>query len=422
MNHFHFLKHMDLIRRKKSTILKLSYEIFQYFEPWICRKYLTINHEWNAELNDILHFIDEQYKKREQRTESLCHNAWNLKHPYDYSLIMTHDCTTEHPNERCHRTNEFGSVHWDITSYWVRPNKCIECGTVFLNRNTVKQKFFLNDKDIANTTRYISTYDYRSVSFNKQEIQWCALMKYGTIAPLYIPSKARSHRENMVNAMLTKDAIPHPFTFDSLKESLPFRFYAQGKWKINITVLHMRYRLFLKPFLEFYNECVRLYPNVVFFSDMTGLTVQSHGFSDLCQKSLSWFLGISIFENDLSKGLNIARTLIIETYKRQNHPILSKLTPYFVSSHQRLDMIINQFKDGLCTLNDVIDEVSTAQSIDNRRIAIHRFLHQHGIHYETLECSTMQMYIDENSVPRSLVLQCMINHVKCSTNCKNCMV
>ena len=229
MNHFHFLKHMDLIRRKKSTILKLSYEIFQYFEPWICRKYLTINHEWNAELNDILHFIDEQYKKREQRTESLCHNAWNLKHPYDYSLIITHDCTTEHPNERCHRTNEFGSVHWDITSYLVRPNKCIECGTVFLNRNTVKQKFFLNDKDIANTTRYISTYDYRSVSFNKQEIQWCALMKYGTIAPLYIPSKARSHRENMVNAMLTKDTIPHSFTFDSLKESLPFRFYAQGK-------------------------------------------------------------------------------------------------------------------------------------------------------------------------------------------------
>ena len=71
MNHFHFLKHMDLIRRKKSTILKLSYEIFQYFEPWICRKYLTINHEWNAELNDILHFIDEQYKK-ESKEQSHC--------------------------------------------------------------------------------------------------------------------------------------------------------------------------------------------------------------------------------------------------------------------------------------------------------------------------------------------------------------
>ena len=321
MNHFHSLSHMDLRRRKKSTILDLSHEIFKYFEPWVCRKYLTINHEWNAELNDILHFIDEQYKKGKQRTESLCHNVWYMKHPYDYSLIINHDCTIEHPNERCHRTNEFGYVHWDITSYWVRPYKCIVCGIVFINRNTVKRKFFLNDKDIANTTRYISNYDNRSVSFNKQEIQWQALMKHGTIAPLYLPSKARSHRENIVNAILTKDVIPHPFTLDSLKESLPFRFYLQGKWKINISELNMRYHSFLKSFLQFYDECVKLYPNVDFFSDMTGLTVQSHGFNELCQKSLCWFLGISIFENDLSKGLNLARTLIIETYKRQNHPI-----------------------------------------------------------------------------------------------------
>ena len=71
MNHFHFLKHMDLIRRKKSTILKLSYEIFQYFEPWICRKYLTINHEWNAELNDILTSLMSSTKK-ESKKQSHC--------------------------------------------------------------------------------------------------------------------------------------------------------------------------------------------------------------------------------------------------------------------------------------------------------------------------------------------------------------
>ena len=413
---------MTITRQRKSTILELSYEIFQYFEPWVCQKYLSINHEWNDELNDIMHFIDEQYKKKQRQTESCCHNAWDLKHPYDYSLIMNHDCAILHPNQRCHRTNDFGCVHWDITSYWVRPHKCIECGNVYVNRNTVKRKFFLNDKDIANTTRYISSYDYRSVSFNKQEIQWCTLMKYGTVSPLYLPSKARLHREKMVTAILAKDLIPHPFTYESLKESLPFRFYSEGKWKINISVLNTRYHSFLKPFLDFYNECVRIYPNSKFFSDMTGLNISSHGFGELCQKSLSWFLGISIFENDLNKGLKLARTLIIDTYKHQNHPLLSKLTPYFVTTHQRLDTVIEQFKDGIATLNDVIDEISIAQSIDQRRITIHRYLHEHGIHYESLECNTMQMYIDENSVPRSLVLQCMINHVKCSSKCKNCMV
>ena len=54
---------MTITRQRKSTSLELSYEIFQYFEPWVCQKYLSINHEWNDELNDIMHFIDEQYKK-----------------------------------------------------------------------------------------------------------------------------------------------------------------------------------------------------------------------------------------------------------------------------------------------------------------------------------------------------------------------
>ena len=112
----------------------LFHEIFQFLEPWICRRFLCVSKEWNELINDIVAYIDQLYRQNKHRSSTWCHNAWDLKYPYEYTLVMNHDCTSAHPNTKCHMTNSFGSMHWDITTYGFKPYKCVHCGKVsYLN-------------------------------------------------------------------------------------------------------------------------------------------------------------------------------------------------------------------------------------------------------------------------------------------------
>ena len=407
---------MNKLRTKRDM---LFHEIFQFLEPWVCRRSLCVSKEWNGLINDIVTYIDDRYKQNKHRSSTRCHNAWDLKYPYEYTLVMDHDCTNAHPNTKCHMTNMFGSVHWDITTYGFKPYKCVQCGKVFLSKRIVKKFFFLNAKDISNATRYISSRDYRSVAFDKHEIQWLSLMKYSTTAPRYFPTESRKHREKMIESVLKKISVPVPLTKEALSQTTPFRLYLEGKWKVSVVSIYDRYCKLLGPFMSFYEECEVTYTNMTLFKDMTGLTVLTHGFDDDLRKSYEWFLGESIFSNDVNRGLYMVRSLILEEHKKKADPVLSVLTPYFVMAHSKIEEAEENFKKGNVSLENLIARIELCQSEDRRRKHAFKFLHQNGIHHEALVCKTLSSYVTSGFVSLNVVLRCMKNHIN---NNKQCIV
>ena len=211
-------------------------------------------------------------------------------------------------------------------------------------------------------------------------------MKYSTTAPLYYPTQSRKHREKMMESVLKKISVPVPLTKEALSQTTPVSLYLEGKWKVSVVSIYDRYCKFLGPFMSFYEECTDTYTNTTFFRDMTGLTVVTHGFDDDLRKSHEWFLGESIFSNDVNRGLYMARSLILEEHKKRAHPVLSVLTPYFVMAHSEIEQAEENFKNGNISLENLITHIELCQSEDRICKQAFKFLHQNGIYHEALAC------------------------------------
>ena len=411
--------------------------VLYFLEPWIVRKYMRLNKEWKSLITAELPNIDITYMKLkkehynkydlEERYEWPCHSTGTLRFPYDYFLIVDHNCIDNRCSVPCHRNNDFGCVHWDITTNNCRPLKCMVCGQVFVNRETVKKSFFLRDNEIKYVTRYRSRLDYRMDTFNLQEIQWMALIICGSVSPTYRPSKSRCYRESLTNSIVDKISVPTLFSRDALLNTLPFRYYLQGKWKVRVVTLFERYHRFIPVFLDFskywmekQEEWTPGLRNSIFFSDVTSVTVITHGFSQMLQQSLVWFLGESIYNDDVFSGLVRARAQILDVYRRKGHDVLSNLTPYLIMNHSTLNSNITEFKKGVLTIDGLIECTKECIMQDRRRYSIHAFLHRRGIHHESFRCECLKSYIETKSVSRYVVLRCMKKHVSsCKMKCLN---
>ena len=405
-------------------------QLFYFLEPWIVRKCMRLNKEWKsvitAELLNIdITYMNSKKEKADEKYEAPCHCTGTLRFPYDYFLIVDHDCTAHRCSVPCHRNNDFGCVHWDITMNHCRPLKCMVCGQVFVNRETVKKAFFLRDNEIRYITRYRTRTDHRMDTFNLQEIQWMALIICGSASPTYRPSKSRVYRESITRSIVERIAVPTLFSRDALLNTLPFRYYLQGKWKIRAVSLFDRYHRFIPVFLDFNNywiqkqqEWIPGLSGGIFFSDATSLTVVTHGFLHDLQQSLVWFLGESIYNDDVFSGLVRARAQILDVYRRKGHEVLSNLTPYLIMQHSTLDTRISEFKKGVLTIDGLIECTKDCIMQDRRRFSVHAFLHRRGIHFESFRCECLKSYIETKSVSRYVVLKCMKRHVSsCKMTC-----
>ena len=390
--------------------------VFQYMDPWVVRRCRIVCSEWKFQLNEILPTLDESYRNNKQKSYTCCHDSCYLKLPYEYGLIMDHDCRIYDCPVPCHRNNNFGEVHWDITTYDMKPYKCVRCGKVFVTRKVIKKMFFLSDKDVEKATRYVSHHDYRVDLFDKHEIQWLALLKYGTVAPLYLPTKRRVFREHVLQTLMTKMPFPEPFTCESIGSSMPFRLYREGKWKIKAGELCDRYLAMYERFVRFNEEWT--IPNTELFKNMQGFTVTSHGYNDRLKNSLSWFLGDSIFQNDVNYGLKQARLSILRIYQKQNLHPLSALNSYYLLLETKAMDGIDRFGNGTLTLQGLIDVIEETKLMCQRKQAITTFIHEKGILcHKFADCNAMKTYIEKDSIPKHLVFQCMRNHVMGNKDC-----
>ena len=310
----------------------ISHHVLRFIEPWVWRKYRCVSRTWNHEINEVMTYLDNdflQLKKRNGITyESTCHDWMSFKYPYDYNLVIRHDCIAFGCSNPCHLSNTFGSVHWDITSNGFKPIKCIRCGEVYINTAIVKKMFFLREKEIVATQYFTDRY---RTCYNKKEIQWFSLMTHGTIAPTFRYSKARNHRENILKFMLSRIRIDDPFTEHSIVASPAFRLFREGKWKVRSVVIFNRYCRFVPYFIDFNVYWKQKLPNNYLFSDMNGLTPTSHGFMDDMKKSLSWFLSESIFNDDLNWGLSLARRRILRFYRESSQTCLRNINAFFIA-------------------------------------------------------------------------------------------
>ena len=412
---------MNKIRIKTSTKFQQIFEqifveILVYLDPWNSRKCCSINKQWNTKIFEIMNLLDSFFQKYKKKCYLYCHDRMHMKFPYDYSLIAEHECNIVHPqNSLCYRNNDFGVVHWDITTSNFKPLKCIECGKIFLTRKIVRKYFFLNSNDISNVTRYISYYDSRVDLFDKHEIQWLALMKYGTISPMYYPTKGRVHRETIMLQMFTNVVFPSPFTQESVFASLPFRLYSEGKFKAKPIVLLDRYLAMIDRFVEFNNE----WKQSEIFTAMENMTIISHGYNESLKKSLNWFLGESIYYNNIEYGLKQARQFILRVFRSRSNHDLFALNSLPILSQQKTVHAIEAFTNGYLDLQNLIEIVNIVQQMCERKRLVISFLHEKGIYCEYLKCNSMDVYVNNNSVSKSLVYECMKNHV---VGKKECMV
>ena len=370
---------MNKIRIKTSTKFQQIFEqifveILVYLEPWNSRKCCSINKQWNTKIFEIMNLLDSFFQKYKKKCYLYCHDRMHMKFPYDYSLIAEHECNIVHPqNSLCYRNNDFGVVHWDITTSNFKPLKCIECG------------------------------------------KFLALMKYGTISPMYYPTKGRVHRETIMLQMFTNVVFPSPFTQESVFASLPFRLYSEGKFKVKPLVLLDRYLSMIDRFVEFNNE----WKQSEIFTAMENMTIISHGYNESLKKSLNWFLGESIYYNNIEHGLKQARQFILRVFRSRSNHDLFALNSLPILSQQKTVHAIEAFTNGYLDLQNLIEIVNIVQQMCERKRLVISFLHEKGIYCEYLKCNSMDVYVNNNSVSKSLVYECMKNHV---IGKKECMV
>ena len=387
----------------------LFQNIILFFEPWVVRKYMCVNKYWQTNILEVLEYLDKYYMENMKRFQTCNHRGY-LKYPYDYNLIIDHNCIETQCSSVCYRNNEFGLVHWDITTSGYKPLKCIKCGNIYVNKNTAKKIFFLRDSDLNTNNTTI---------FKKVEIQWLCLMKFETVTPTFRRTKARLYREQLIQSFRDDMKVAPPFSIDSILNSYPFRVYLEGSWKVQTIILYNRFCMYYPQFLQFYQEWKTKDPTTLFFRDMTDLTPISHGYIDKLMQSLSWYLGISIYNDNLNQGLILARSQIINVYQKNNHPVIGLCNDYFISNHQEVENAISNFKNGMITFEELLLLIKDYKEQDCRHRGISTFLHSKGIYHEMISCSSLSKYIKYNSVNKFIVLQCMKNHI---TGIKSCYV
>ena len=395
------------------------HDVFLYIEPWLVRRCLSVNHEWNNALNRLLPFLDRYYLNETKRQDIRhCHSEFYMRLPYDYSIIVPHDCTISDCSVPCHRNNNFGSAHWDITRIPYKPMKCVQCGEVFISYNTVRNIFFLRDSEIKNAWRYSAHLHGRNRVFNKREIQWYSLMVHETTEPYYRKSIRRLKRERTIQRMMSSLDIRAPFTQESILATTPFRMYREGRLQIRLSILYNRMVKFLPVFYEFYSEWVNYDRTINYFSDMTGLFVYSHGFNMELLKSLSWYLGQSVYFDNLDHGLIQARLFILNMYRCKPSSVLSNLSASYMSEHPELTDAVDRFTNGTFSIQELIDLLQSFMKRDERSRYIRYLIHTKGIHQESFpSCVAFNNYVEHSSVSSNIVVMCMRNHVNGTKNC-----
>ena len=396
----------------------ISHHVLKFIEPWVWRKYLSVSHAWNHDINEVMAFLDNCFfqLKRDNPIsyDSTCHSSTLFKYPYEYHLIVSHDCVSSECGIPCHRVNTFGCVHWDITISGFKPVKCVRCGEVYLNIATVKNNFFLREKEIV-ATRYYT--DRFGICYNKKEIQWLSLMIHGTIVPKFRYSKSRDHRENMLKFMLSRIKIKDPFTRHSIVASPAFRLYREGKWKIRSAAIYDRYCRFSPYYIEFDMYWKLKLPNTYLFSDMNGLTFTSHGFMDEMKKSLAWFLSESIFHNDVNWGLSLARRRILRIFRESNQPCFQNIDAFFIMKHPEIETVFENFIQGDIMLDEMIEKIQGIKSVEERKQYIGKVLHSKGLHFEAFKCNAYDSYVNHNTISKTMVMHCIKNHVCGKKDC-----
>ena len=405
---------MDTMNLEQFTV------VFTYLEPWCVRRLLSVSRSWNSELKAMLPMLDDHYfDTNRNRVTSHCHSDFYLKQPYDYSIVVPHQCDLYNcPSIRCHRTNYFGKVHWDITKLGYKPLKCTLCGEIFINHLTARRVFFLRETELKNTNRYWTSLQGRRYLYKKHEIQLLALKIHHTPEPFYRKSAARDRRELLLDRIFESIQMHTPFTKEAMLETTPFRMYREGSWKINAGVLYSRLKEYYPVYQRFHSEWESTNPIVVVFSDMTDLHLHSHGFINDLYRSLPWFLGESIFYNNVDYGLVQARSLILTTYRVKSTHVLYDLTASFEHDHPDMARIIDGFKDGNFTLQDVVDTFQRIKKRNQRKRVLNQMLHRIGIHCESFPyCNTSNMYTEEECVSTAMVVRCMRNHINGTKKC-----
>ena len=401
--------------RNFSTV---SHHVLQFIEPWVWRRYLCVNRAWNHDISEIQTFLDDNFFRLKHENPitygHTCHGSMFFKYPYEYNLIVSHDCVSSECNTPCHRVNTFGSVHWDITISGFKPVKCMRCGQVYINTATVKKIFFLREKEIV-ATKYFT--DRHGTCFNKKEIQWMALMIHGTIAPTFRYSKSRDHRETMLKFMLARIRIENPFTEDSILASPAFRLYREGKWKIRSAAIYNRYCRFFPYFIEFDMYWKQRLPDMYIFSDMNGLTSTSHGFMDEMRQSLAWFLSESIYHDDVNWGLSLARRRILRIFRESNQPCFRNIDAFFIMKHGDIETAFESFIQGDLLFDKMIETIEEIKKVEERKQCIGKFLHSKGLHFEAFKCNAYDSYVNHNNIAKNMVVCCMKNHVYGKKEC-----
>lgn len=425
--------------------------LIRYLEPWTVRL-LRISCTRTSSVIDgerLNRFEKELIRtRRGTRREHCCHDPNDLKYPGDVDLVKPHHChTVLGCTVPCHRNNDFGTQHWDVTGSRTQPLKCITCGRIYVDRTIANDIFHIRNNELCSIDRYEWTTVINPPSsirsgpkdiFLLRDVQWLSNVINRTVRPKYRYSKARERRERWL--MTELDAfevfLQGNYSFvcaRALVQTMPFRYFlCSNKTLNNLKNLFGRCAHVLPTFRQIHEDAsiqheklqTKIPSAEPFFTDMTTHDPQrtpSFQYHRLLQKSLEWSIGSAIADAQTTNeeeryGLcdikfrsatHEARGTMFRAYA-QNYPELLELVR---ASHVH-HYLYQNFCRGEASLEDMRSTLSAHRDKCVRQRTVYDFLMSKGVSVSLLRCRVLDRYIKNGGDTDPIdVWQCVRNHI-----------
>jgi len=386
--------------------------VFSYLQPWDGCIYSSVCKSLRRSYLENRQVIDSSFLKR-TKTRFLydcCFFNGRLLPIYDPVFTVEHTCTTSSfcngVNGDCRRNNAKNPfLFWNVRE--LQPFKCSFCGTLFVTNKIAQKVFFLSYCD----TRCLDIYKFQNKKlFQLKHVLFVSKHVNGTLTPFFKRSKERQKREKWLNCRVLelRNSEHVFFDVDSLLITSPFQNFLRCPQKL--FHLHFLFEKLYTVIPYFFEETKRLQTLIVnVFPDMSlfiNKNVHDEDFMKAFRRSIEFGIGISL-RDDLEKGLCFLRETAFDVHRK------------FIKDLERCQCentdeynYYQSFKEGLITITELIYLVERQIHYERNRKVLFEYLHNKGIHPESIQCDLVNSFIHNDSVTMIQVFECLLyNHI-----------